>query len=257
MSIKSIIENTIEKYIGIISQKYNIPKRNLLDIWEGQSKKPVQAHGFSWEKELLINVYCLTEQETRNIKYNSKIDLPCEFNRLDKCDVSIKTTCNPNTVCMADCLRLFDTVNSIKPIHLTVVQYNQKSVNIKRISSIIEVDLTNSCNLLFGTLLRSQIKQLDDIVKSIPQKRKPTREEHLKMYSLRDELQKYSGAIYFNIKCNSTQSRLQCSFNRFQDFIKNNSLRVISKSDTNEFRGGIISSEIKSCQRVFKDKKIL
>ena len=111
--------------------------------------------------------------------------------------------------------------------------------------------------MLFGTLSRCQIKQLDNIVKSIPQKRKPTKEEHLKMYLLRDEIQKYSGAIYFNIKCNSTQSRLQCSFNRFQDFIKNNSSRLISKSNTNEFRGGLISSEIVSSERVFKNKQNL
>jgi len=32
------VEDTIEKYIDIISQKYNIPKKELIDMWEGSDK---------------------------------------------------------------------------------------------------------------------------------------------------------------------------------------------------------------------------
>jgi hypothetical protein len=60
-SMEDNIKDSIKKYIDIISQKYNIPKEELLDMWERRIKKPVQAHGFSWEKELLINIYRLTE----------------------------------------------------------------------------------------------------------------------------------------------------------------------------------------------------
>ena len=67
-------------------------------------------------------------------------------------------------------------------------------------------------------------------------------------------MQELSGAIHLDIKCNSTQSRLQCSLNHFQQFIEKNPSKIIAKSDTNEFRGGSISSHIASSRRVFKKK---
>lgn len=221
-------------------------------------KKEVQAHGFSWEKEIIRNIYHATTEELAQIKYTSKMDLPAKLNHLDGCDVSVKATCSPNAVCMADCLRVFDSVNSGEPIHMVVVYYKQDDSNkTKKIASITEIDLTASRDVLFGTLTRTQIEELDMAVKSVPQKRKPTEEEYKKMYSIRDTLQALSGAIHLDIKCNSTQSRLQCSFNRFQQFIEKNPTKVVAKSNTNEFRGGVISSEIQSSRRVFKKKPIL
>jgi len=141
---------------------------------------------------------------------------------------------------------------------MVVIYYKQDdSNNTKKIVSITEIDLTASCDLLFGTLTRAQIEQLDKAVKSVPQKRKPTAEEYAKMYSIRDTLQASSGAIHLDIKCNSTQSRLQCSFNRFQQFIEKNPTKVVAKSNTNEFRGGMISSVIQSSRRVLKKKSNL
>lgn len=220
--------------------------------------KEVQAHGFEWEKDILCNVYGARPEELEEINYTSKMDLPAELNRLDKCDISVKTSCRENMVCMADCLRVFDAVSSGKPIHMPVIHYEQDTKNnTKKIKTITEVDLTASRDLLFGSLSRSQIEELISIVKSVPQKRKPTTEEYNKMYSFRDTLQKSSGAIHLDIKCNSTQSRLQCSFNRFQQFIEKNPERIIAKSNTNEFRGGTISSQITSSRRVFKKKQIV
>jgi hypothetical protein len=198
-----------------------------------------------------LNIYRATIEELASIKYTGKMDLPSKFNRLDGCDVSIKTTCSKNAVCMADCLRVYDAVNSGIPIHLVVIHYKQ-SDDTKSILSITEIDLTNSGDLLFGSLTREQIETLDKTIKSVPQKRKPTQEEHQKMFSLRDSLQGLSGAIHLDPKCNSTQSRLQCSFNRYQQFIEKNPTRVVSISNTNEFRGGVISSSIESSRRVFK-----
>ena len=219
------------------------------------NRNEVQSHGFSWEKEIMMNVYGVTCEELKDIKYNSKIDLPAELNRLDNCDISVKTSCNQNAVCMADCLRIFDAVSSRKPIHMVVIHYIQDDeTKTKNISNITEIDLTDSHDLLFGTLTRLQIEELDKAVKSVPQKRKPTKEEYDNMYSIRNCLQVLSGAIHLDIKCNSTQSRLQCSFNRFLEFIDKNPTRVVAKSNTNEFRGGVISSQIVSSRRVFKEK---
>jgi len=229
----------------------------LTDVELMCERKEVQSHGFSWEKEIIMNVYGATSEELKEIKYNSKMDLPSKFNHLDNCDISVKTSCSQNAVCMADCLRIFDAVSSEIPLHMVVIHYTQNdSTNTKKVSSITEVDLTNSREVLFGTLTRSQIEELDKLVKTVPQKRKPTEEEHEKMYSLKNSLQSLSGAIQLNIKCNSTQSRLQCSFNKFQQFIENNPTRVVAKSNTNQFRGGWISSEIVSSRRIFRKKTL-
>lgn len=259
----SATETDIEKLCNDFSSKVSLTSSSKDDVnleivnkekkLVSSERKEVQAHGFVWEEEIMCNVYRATKQELEEIKYNSKLDLPAKLNRLDKCDLSIKTSCSQNAVCMADCLRLFDCVNSETPIHMVVIHYDQDDTNnTKKVKSIIEIDLTNSRELLFGTVTRSQIEELDSAVKSVPQKRKPTEEEYKKMYSLRDNLQKYSTAVRFDIKCNRTQSRLQCSFNRFQKFIEKNQTRIVARSNTNEFRGGSISSELVSSRRVFK-----
>ncbi len=219
----------------------------------GKRSVPTQGHGFSLEKDIMRMIYHMTEDEIKSIPYTSKVDIPAEFNRLDHCDVSIKTSCSPHMVCMADCLRFYDSVSSKTPIHMIVVHYNQIG-DIKKIMTIIEIDLTDSCEALFGSLTRAEIETLDRAVKAIPQKKKPTEEERKTMYDIRDSLQKQSGAIHLDIKCNSTQSRLQCSFNRFQKFIENHPTRIIAKSNTHEFRGGALSPQIVSSRRVFKPK---
>lgn len=212
----------------------------------------VQKHGFIWEKEILQKIYNLTDLKT--IKYTNKSDLPSLFNCIDSADISIKTTCSLNAVCMADCIRIYDAVSNNQPLHMIVIHYKQVDKT-KKIISIIEVDLTNSAELLFGSITRSQIEELDKIIKEIPQKRKPTLEEYKKIYSFRDSLQKNSKSIHLDIKCNSQQSRLQCSFNHFQDFFNNNPLRIITKggyiNDEYFFRGISIISEIISEKRTF------
>ena len=211
----------------------------------------VQKHGFSWEKDLIHNVYGATEEELKAIHYTDKMDLPSHLNKKEAVDVSLKTTCSANTICMADCLRVYDSVSSGKPLHMTSILYKQND-EIKSLVSVTEVDLTGSVALLFGSLTRSDIESLDRIVKQVPQKRSPTNEEHERMFALQKELQAKSGAIYLNIKCNSQQSRLQCSFNSFQKFLKDYPERVVAHSTTDEFRGGKILTEIKSPRRSFR-----
>jgi hypothetical protein len=219
------------------------------------SRAEVQGHGFSWEKDILQNVYKLSEETMNKIKYTSKMDLPKEYNILDRVDLSIKTTCSANAVCMADAVRIFDAVNSGSPFHMTVIQYKQNDVeSSKKLICITEVDLTNSAKELFGCLTRDELVSLDSLVKAVPQKRKPTEEEYKTMYSLRDTLQAKCKAIHLDIKCNSQQSRLQCSFNHFQTFLSENPDRKKHQSTTGEFRGASIITEIKSGRRVFKKK---
>ena len=226
----------------------------------------VQSHGFKWEKELCVNVYGATMDELKGIKYTNKTDLPGKFNRLDEnCDISIKTSGSPNAVCMADCLRVFDAVSGAgaaggTPLHLTVIHYTQcDETQCKIVTSIAEVDITNSRNELFRPVTtRAQLEELDALVKSVPKKRRPTLEERASMYSLRDALQAQCGAIHLDIKCDSgSQRRLQCSFNQFQQFIIDHPERLVERSETNAFRGGVISSQIVSGRRKFNKKTSL
>jgi hypothetical protein len=220
----------------------------------------VQAHGFSIQNDLLLNVYKVTSEELPTIPYTSEVDLPASFNRLRSIDTSIKTSCSANTICMADCLRVYDSVTSEKKLHMTAAFYKQINPTTKRINKIVEVDLTNAVKELFGNLARENLEQLDKLVKTVPQKRSPTPEEHAAMYALRDSLQKESAAIQLNIKCNSQQSRLQCSFNKFQAFLKAYPERIIAQVEvpsdcqTVEFCGGTIATTITSAPRKFKTK---
>ncbi len=212
--------------------------------------KEVQSHGFLWEKDILKHVYGAQQSELNTIKYNNKIDLPSQFNRLDKVDLLVKTTGKVNSICMADCLSLYDLVSSNKPLHLVVIHYKQTN-STKKIIQITEVNLTGATKQLFGTLKRDQIEILDKMIKSIPQKRKPTLNEYLAMYELKKQLQTLSKAIRLDIKCNSQQSRLQCSFNKFSTFIKMHPERIITTSSNNEFRGGKITDQLLSSKRKF------
>jgi len=211
----------------------------------------VQKHGFSWEKEILSNVYLINDK----ISYTNKADIPADLNKLDGVDVSIKTTGNRNSVCMSDCLRIYDSLDN--NIHLIVILYEQNDErNTKLLKSITHIDLTHSRELLFGTLTRTEIEELDALVKKVPQKRSPTKEEYSEMYSLKSKLQEKCGAIRLDIKCNSQQSRLQCSFNRFEKFKQENPGRILHCSESNVFRGAEITPELISGRRKFVKKLV-
>lgn len=213
----------------------------------------VQRHGFIWQDELIHNVYRATDSEIESITYTSKMDLPSEMNHLDGTDLSIKVSCSANSVCMADALRIYDAV-SVTPHHMTVIVYTQNSANTKKIMTITEVDLSNSVNALFGDITRAELEELDKAVKAVPQKRSPTAAERTAMYSIRDKLQLRCGAIHLDIKCNSQQSRLQCSFNRLVKFLEDYPLRIVAQGKCGEFRGGHITEEIASGRRTFAAK---
>jgi len=217
-------------------------------------KKEVQAHGFTWEDELKLNVYKATKEELDSIKYTAAIDLPAKYNHLDpNVNLSIKTSNTLNTVCMGYPINIYKHVNNKDiPYHMTVVFYEQIDEN-KKIIKIIEVDLTDSKDILFKDITIEEIIELDKYVKSIPQKRKPTEEEHKKMYEMKDKLDAKMDLFQINIKCNSQQSRIQCSINKFKKFIEEHPKRIIAQSSNGDFRDGKISNEINSGQRVFNN----
>ena len=133
--------------LRIKNLRINIPKPDILRVivasYRVMSGNEVQKHGFTWEKELIRNVLHVSDDDLKKIKYTSKMDLPAVLNKLDGCDLSIKTTGSPNTVCMGDCLRIYDSVYSEKPLHLVVITYKQDDVkNTKKVTEVVEVDIT-------------------------------------------------------------------------------------------------------------------
>jgi len=218
-------------------------------------KKEVQAHGFLWEHQLKTRVYGATTDEVGKIPYTSPFDLPVAMNRKTAANLSVKTT-KSNTICMGDALRVFDEVSTKESLHLAVVHYAQETPTTKKVKGIIEVNLTDSQALLFGTATRADIEALDRLIKSVPQNRKPTPAEHAAIYALQKSLKTKLKGIYLNVKCNSTQSRLQCSFNKWATFIAANPDRVVAKSTSAALHGGSIDETIESTPRQFKKKTV-
>lgn len=218
-------------------------------------KGEVQKHGLKWEDNIRRNVFQMTQDEIESISYTHNYDVPSKYNKLEPVNISIKTSGTKTQVCMANCLTLFNTVSTRDPFHLLVIFYNQDDeLQEKCLEEIVEIDLTHSQKLLFGELTKDEIESLDKLVKSVPQKESPTKEQHDNLYEMRNSLQKKSGAIHLDIKCNSQQSRLQCSFNKFQKFLENNSHLVIHKSQNGMFRGGKVIEKIDSKRRCFNKK---
>ena len=212
----------------------------------------VQKHGFKWERDLLTNVYKATPGELAQIRYNSKFDLPAEFNHLSKDNISVKTTGTPNTICMGDALRVFDEVSGGESFHLVVVTYKQEGEN-KVLEGVVELNLTGAKEALFGPMTRSQLDMLDTVIKAVPANRSPTAEEKVAIKEAQQIALKAMGssAFYLNPKCNSTQSRLQCSFNKFTTFVEKHPELVVARSDNGIFRGSPVLAQVHSPPRVF------
>jgi hypothetical protein len=158
---------------------------------------------------------------------------------------------------MGDCLRVYDKSYSEDPYHIVAIFYDQIDSSTKKLKYIVEVNLTNAGPIMFGSLTRSQIETLNNLVKKVPANRSPTLEEYNAMYDNRNLIQQQSGAIHLDIKCNSQQSRLQCSFNSFEAFLtkirSDAPERIIAESRTNNFRGGQICETVQSGRRTFNN----
>jgi len=213
-------------------------------------KKEVQAHGFLWERQLLIRAYGATEAELATLSYTSPYDLPAAMNRTTGANLSIKAN-RGHIIDMAAALRIFDEVTTTStPFHLTLVNWKQETPTTKRVIGIREIDLTGTAPLLFGTVTRAEVEVLDRLIKAVPQGRSPTPEEHAAIYAMRDSLKSRLGFISLAVKCNSTQSRLQCSFN-LAKFLAKHPERLIAASTSSALHGGTIDEIIESGPRKF------
>jgi hypothetical protein len=209
-----------------------------------------QKHGFVWQADIMEHVYGVPAATIAAENYTAVHDIPAIHNALDHIDLSIKTTGNPQRVDLGSALRVYDTVASGMAYRMTVICWAQEGET-KRVTGIVEVDLTCATAELFGTLTRADIAALDAAIRVYPKGLSASAPECEPITALCASLCRRSGAIQLNKKIDSgSQRRLQCSFNRFQDFIAAHPERVIAQSTTCEFRGGRIQECIASGRRM-------
>ena len=211
------------------------------------TRTEVQNHGFIWESEILFKCFKLAPG---SITYCNAMDIPQEKNMISYVNISIKTTCNPKVICMADAISLYKHTAKCETLHLLIIIYEQIDIG-KKIKEIIEIDLQSAHELLFGDLSFAELSALNTLIRKVPQKRSPSAEEHSQMYSLRNELQKKC-YLQLNIKCNSQQSRLQCSFNKFHEFLARYPERIIYRSYNNLYNDIELSEVLYIGPRTFK-----
>lgn len=210
----------------------------------------VQSHGFTWQNDILLNTYKVSSEDLVSMNYTQKDDLPGSFNTLNPgVALSIKTTGSPNSVCMGDALRVYDSVFSTTPLHMVVLTYSQQGP-IKHLESVIEVNLTNSGPLLFGDLCRSDIEQLDRAIKTLPSG-KLTEDQRNEYKTIQETLSKSMTGLVLNPKIDSKhQRRLQCSFHHFLAFVNANPKRVIARCGSDGlFRGAQLQTQLTSGRR--------
>ena len=215
-----------------------------------------QGHGKTWETDIGMNVYKATELELNSVSHTAPIDIPCEFNRLDGVDVSIKTSCG-DAIDMGDILRTFDKVGSGDKFHMTVVTWRQKNATTKILTRVTEVDLTNARHILFGAVTRQEIEELVSYVKSVPYygRTKEHQATYKRMSSKLKEI--HGGWMSYAPKVDSaTQRRVQGRFCNFRKFLTEFPMRVVAESDCGAFRGGQIADEIASTRRIRSNRLI-
>jgi hypothetical protein len=208
-----------------------------------------QQHGFVWQADLMEHVYGVPAAVIAAEGYTAVHDVPAAHNALDHVDLSIKTTGSAKRVDMGCVTRVYDAVTSGTPFHMTVIQYAQEGET-KRVTGIVEVDLTDAGADLFGDVTRAEIVALETAIRAYPKGLSASAPACAPITALCTGLCARTGAIQLNKKIDSkSQRRLQCSFNNFQAFLAAHPERVVAKADGPEFRGGRIQAVIPSGRR--------
>jgi hypothetical protein len=219
-------------------------------------RKESQAHGLTWEKDILHNSFRVPLYILDDRNKNAEFDLEAKHNKLVKgVNLSVKVS-GSNTINMGDCRRVFKEVASAIPIHLVVIQYKQVA-NKKKIVKITEFDLTGAKELLFGDIRFEDLEKLDKAIKSLPRCSTPKSTNKRSLRFMRDDIYSQRSvrkSLRLNIKCTKEQRRLQFSIQNWAKFVADNRDRVILESTTNKFRKGYIRPELLSEPRKRKEK---
>lgn len=174
-----------------------------------------QEFGFYMENLVRTKVHGLPEKANDTGIH----DILKEENRLDPTETqSIKTT-GGNSIDCADVLRMFDYDRNEK--HTMIVFCYEQDGEIRKVKETLEIFLTKELMaILFGTITRVQIQELDTYVKSIP-KHACTPEHRVNYKKMSKDMHVLSGGwISYAPKVDSkTQRRVQCSIRDLDTFL--------------------------------------
>lgn len=200
-----------------------------------------QAHGFTWETFIKEKIYNVPDKAA----YTRKNDIDSNENTFDNCAVSIKTS-GSVSVDMGDARRIFEGTSSGEPYRMIVIQYTQDETH-KNLKAILEIDLTNSHQELFGDVSYQEISTLHETLKKIPAGL-PQNKDYLE---ISDTMNKRMGALSVRPKVDSKkQRRLQCSFNNIEHFCSVYPTRALYKNTEGIFKGIQVVKSILSGRRI-------
>jgi hypothetical protein len=201
-----------------------------------------QQHGFTWENEVKTLVFGMNEP----VAYTERDDIPARLNR--GIPVSIKTY-GGDTIFLGDALRMFENVSRPR-YELITLGYHQHDENTKILTNVTEFDASNSRELLFGGVTEEEIRQLRQLIVSIP-KGVALPETKRAVTQLKNQLNQKSGYVKFNPKIDSgSQRRLQCSIPKYSRFLSSNRDRNIDYSEDSVLREVQLTRTIVSGRRV-------
>lgn len=180
------------------------------------------------------------------VAYTERDDIPARLNR--GIPVSIKTY-GGDTIFLGDALRMFENVSRPR-YELITLGYHQHDENTKILTNVTEFDASNSRELLFGGVTEEEIRQLRQLIVSIP-KGVALPETKRAVTQLKNQLNQKSGYVKFNPKIDSgSQRRLQCSIPKYSRFLNSNRDRIIDYSEDGVLREVQLTRAIVSGRRV-------
>jgi hypothetical protein len=200
-----------------------------------------QEFGFVIENILRTKVFDLPEKLNDTKQY----DIPAEENKFDSTEnISIKTS-GSNTICLGDCLRIFNSETT-----LILIMYKQLDSK-RKITEIIEVTLNQDFKrILFGSITELELKTLVSYIKAIPAGKasSETKKTYKKMAS------QLKGLIRINPKVDSKkQRRLQCSIPKIQKLLEQYPQFIRSRSQ--DTLRGIKIDDTYTCPKRIRKKK--
>jgi hypothetical protein len=164
-------------------------------------------------------------------------DISKEENTLDNTEtISVKTTKGNNIDC-GDVLRLFNY--NYKEKHTMIVFCYKQESSKRVISRILELNMNEEFKkVLFGSVTREQIEELDKYIKGIPKNGRT--KEHSDTYKkmAKQLKEKSNGWISYAPKVDSkSQRRLQGSIRDLNNFLEKNTSLVLSNTTECMLRG--------------------
>lgn len=197
-----------------------------------------QQNGHDFDNEIK-NIYSV-----HSVPYTSPHDIPEEFN--NGIPASIKSSVGKTCDC-GDALRMFNN-SKLDKYQMIRGRFEQVGEQ-KHLREVHLVDLSNSTELLWGSITVDDVVKLNELTK----KYRPGEEQIRKdVHTMKNELNAKSGLMQFRPKMDSQQHRLQCSIPDWTNFIESHPTRVIEHITNGLFHGTQLTLVKDSLKRIRK-----